>query len=291
MFNVLESEVVLVEYMGGIHPLLHLSVDVCIMLLDQNSLWHADGNHKVICYRLVVHGTIDGFSRLVTFLECGDNNRSDTVLRHFQKATSEYGVPSRIRTDKGGEIVELWRYMEHVRGEGRSSYITGSSVHNCRIERLWRDIRSNVLETFRTTFHTLEDSGVLDPDNETDIFCLHYVYIPRINQSLAAFQHAWNSHPLSTECNWSPAQSFTAYSLATTLFNDELSVDPQLYGINFEENVEELDESYEAVSIPITHSPLSSLEMQFLQSQVDPLQSSASYGTDLYLKTVFWCTR
>ena len=34
-----------------------------------NYLWHIDGNHKMICYRLVVHGGIDGFSRLITYLK------------------------------------------------------------------------------------------------------------------------------------------------------------------------------------------------------------------------------
>ena len=38
-----------------------------------NYLWHADGHHKLIRYRLVIHGAIDGFSRLVTFLKCSDN--------------------------------------------------------------------------------------------------------------------------------------------------------------------------------------------------------------------------
>ena len=30
--------------------------------------WHIDGNHKLIKYRLIVHGGIDGFSRLITYL-------------------------------------------------------------------------------------------------------------------------------------------------------------------------------------------------------------------------------
>lgn len=101
-----------------------------------NSLWHVDGNHKLIRWRLVIHGCIDGFSRVITFLKCS-NNRSETVLDAFIKATQEFGTPSRIRTDLGGENVAIWRYMEQARGSGRSSYITGCSVHNTRIERLW----------------------------------------------------------------------------------------------------------------------------------------------------------
>ena len=33
-----------------------------------NSLWHIDGHHKLIRWRVVVHGGIDGYSRLVDFL-------------------------------------------------------------------------------------------------------------------------------------------------------------------------------------------------------------------------------
>ena len=45
-----------------------------------NALWHLDGNHKLIKWRLVIHRAIDGFSRMITFLQCSSNNRAETVL-------------------------------------------------------------------------------------------------------------------------------------------------------------------------------------------------------------------
>ena len=45
-----------------------------------NYLWHIDGNHKMIRYRLVVHGGIDEFSRLITYLKCSNNNKASTVV-------------------------------------------------------------------------------------------------------------------------------------------------------------------------------------------------------------------
>ena len=52
-----------------------------------NSLWHADGNHKLIRYRFVIHGAIHGFSRLITYLHCADNNKAETVLTQYINAT------------------------------------------------------------------------------------------------------------------------------------------------------------------------------------------------------------
>jgi len=62
-----------------------------------NYVWHIDGHHKLIKYRLVVHGGIDGYSRLITYLSVHDNNRADTVLRCFSTAVQEHGLPMHIQ--------------------------------------------------------------------------------------------------------------------------------------------------------------------------------------------------
>ena len=66
-----------------------------------NELWHVDGNHKLIRWCLVIHGGIDGYSHLVTYLQCSNTNRSDTVFDCFLRATEECGMPSRVRSDHG----------------------------------------------------------------------------------------------------------------------------------------------------------------------------------------------
>lgn len=55
------------------------------------------------------------------------NNKKETVVYLFNNAIDEFGIPSRIRTDKGGENILVWEEMERLRGNNRGSYIAGSS--------------------------------------------------------------------------------------------------------------------------------------------------------------------
>ena len=89
---------------------------------------------------------------------CSDNNRASTVLLSFTKAVQENGLPSYVRSDLGGENVDVWSEQH----SNPSSVITGSSTHNERVERLWRDVYRCVCVTFHNLFSSMEDEGVLN---------------------------------------------------------------------------------------------------------------------------------
>eukprot|EP00794_Sanderia_malayensis_P011470 gene11470-12666_t len=174
-----------------------------------NYLWHADGHHKLIRWRMVIHWCIDGFSRLITYLWCSNNNTSDTVLGLFEEAVQKFRCPLRIRTDHGTENVRMAEWMLRRHGVDKNPVITGSSVHNQRIERLWVDLSSVVTAHYINLFSYMEQQMLLDPDNEIHLNAVQYVYIPKINHALKMFVDQWNNHPIRTARGHSPLQLWT----------------------------------------------------------------------------------
>ena len=57
----------------------------------------------------------------------------------------------------------------------------------------------NIAQVLSPKRKDLEDNGLLDINNETDMFCLHYVLLPRVKKLVKEFAFAHNNHALRTE--------------------------------------------------------------------------------------------
>jgi hypothetical protein len=64
----------------------------------------------------------------VTGLRASNNNRASTVLDVFLDAVHNYGCPSRVRGDRGGENTMVSVYMIIRKGANRGSFLWGLCV-------------------------------------------------------------------------------------------------------------------------------------------------------------------
>ena len=259
-----------------------------------NSLWHLDGHHSLINWGFVMHGAIDGYSRLICFLRCSTNNKKETVERLFLEATNQYSWPSRIRTDKGGENSSIWERMIAYRGADRGSALIGSSIHNQRIERLWRDVFRCFGNIFYYTFKCLEESGMLDTDNLLHKYILHYVFLPRINVAVDSFVNSWNSHPIRTERNWSPQQMWLNGMLdmarettATADVRNCNTTTDNLEWYGFDGGAPQPpDDGLTTVEVDDIQIDLPEEVTLTLNQQINPLETSNVFGMDVYRRAL-----
>lgn len=163
----------------------------------------------------------------------------------------------------------------------------GKSVHNQRIECLWRDVYNAVTQLYYHLFYSLEGEDLLDSFNELHLFSLHYVFYPRINKALEILM---DNHKLSTCHHQSPLQLYTKGVL--TLNFDGISVldytsiiDENIYGAEDGNHHSMLAvatvENDVNVEVPeVTIPPCIRTRIETLP--VDSLKDSMNYGIELY---------
>ncbi|KAJ8375463.1 hypothetical protein SKAU_G00060430 [Synaphobranchus kaupii] len=162
------------------------------------------------------------------------------------------------------------------RGENRNSHITGRSVHNQRIERLWRDVYVHVLDPFHCLFQDLEMEGFLNPDDEVHLFALHWAFHPHLQRHLVMFQDAWNNHKLRTTGSQSPLQLWLQFQDLV----DPVEVEED-YGIDWEGPY-----SSNIDSVPVPEVCLGrELSAQQL-ARLTPPSASFADALDVYIDTV-----
>ncbi len=221
----------------------------------------------MIRWRIVTHGAIDGYSRLITYLCASTNNEAKTVYELFLLAVQKHQLPSRVRSDQGTENVLVAQHMIEKRGAERHSMITGSSVHNQHIERLWRDMHKSITILSYKLFYFLEHHSLLDHLNERHLWALQYVFVPRINRCLQQFVNSWNNHPIRTAklANFCPR--FLPF---------RCGVDPD----------GPIPLTDQGVSVPRTSIIFLDTDIQQLRRRVHPCGISENYGINLYEETL-----
>ncbi|KAK4037426.1 hypothetical protein OUZ56_029459 [Daphnia magna] len=129
----------------------------------------------------------------------------DYIVGLFERAVSELAFqwlafqPANVEYDLGGENILLADFMINARGVNRKCFRTGTSVHNQRIEHLWKDVIERCTTTFMDMFEKMETDDILEFDCEIDLFCLHLVGYDLIQRSLQTFREAWSCHPIRTK--------------------------------------------------------------------------------------------
>lgn len=230
----------------------------------------------------MVHGGIDGHSRMITYLRAASCNTSKGAACFFLKGVTRYGIPSRVRADCGGEFVDFGHFMTAINGAERGSFITGKSVHNQRIERLWRDVYMKVLVTYYIRFHYMEDKLILDVNNPVHRFALHYTILPRIDAALQNWSLIHNNHRLRTEKNktlqiiWLESLAYKAHRNSTVVKNtqdDQMSRVPEICE---RLNISNDEKCYLQ---PRDECPLSETDRKTLN--VNAMKDSESFGLDI----------
>jgi hypothetical protein len=126
---------------------------------------------------------VDGYSRMVLWLEPVTDKRAATVWPHFAAVAAERGLPDLLSTDAGGENIYMafacWLYWS-----GQDDLVdlvphkVVQSIHNTRVERLWGDVNHRINRVIRLFGFFLEGAVGFDPSDNVQLGAFHRLMLP-----------------------------------------------------------------------------------------------------------------
>jgi len=177
--------------------------------------------------------------------------------------------------------MDVAAFMIAYRGVNRESCITGRSVHNQHIERFGRDLFLGCTNIYKPLFEKRQDEEVLSPRNMVEVWCLWYVFLPRLNRDLRRFPDGWNHHRMVTAGGKSPLQMYVQGIIEKRgqgqtgiedLFFEPAITDEQVandYGVDWGGPVPEEVDGDETV-MPDVACPLNAQQLRAFKEQINP---------------------
>uniref|UniRef100_A0A3Q1FF03 Integrase core domain-containing protein n=1 Tax=Acanthochromis polyacanthus TaxID=80966 RepID=A0A3Q1FF03_9TELE len=153
------------------------------------------------CYSDITDDVLDQKVRSIKARMPHAGYRLRVLFKHWGIAFHGDGLRGHCISSISMSINIFKSYFRLFRCFVTSHFHTILSLFLCpRVERLWRDLWS-VTYQYYNVLHSLEEEGFIDLSNTVHLYCVGYVFIPRLRSDLHHFTESWNCHPLRTEGN------------------------------------------------------------------------------------------
>ncbi|KAK3736979.1 hypothetical protein QZH41_004685 [Actinostola sp. cb2023] len=147
-------------------------------------------------------------------------------------------------------------------------------------------------------FLSMDAQGLLDPDNDSHLYCLHMVFLPRINDMLQTFVASWNNHKVRTAGNKTPLQLFIMGMqniarhngvIAAQYFENLSNEEQASYGIDPSFPLPADTDGY-GVIVPTLHISLNTEDISKLEEKLASCNVSNVWDIEVYKMTLNYFT-